>query len=78
MPFAAQPAPSFASSFLIGRDASLMSVSPLQNFSKPPPVPEMPTATCTSLTLPNSSATASVIGPTVLDPSMTTAPERPE
>ena len=32
-----------SSSALIGRDASLMSVSPAQNFSKPPPVPEVPT-----------------------------------
>jgi hypothetical protein len=28
---------------LIGREASEMSVSPAQNFSKPPPVPEVPT-----------------------------------
>ncbi len=30
---------------LIGRDASLMSISARQNFWKPPPVPEMPTVT---------------------------------
>ena len=36
-----------ASSSLIGREASEMSVSPAQNFSKPPPVPEMPTVTLT-------------------------------
>ena len=29
----------------IGREASEMSVSPRQNFLKPPPVPEMPTVT---------------------------------
>ena len=56
----------------IGREASCTSVSPRQNFLKPPPVPEMPTVT---RTLPrfmiwNSSATASVIGNTVLDPSI--------
>ena len=34
-----------ASSSLIGREASEMSVSPPQNFSKPPPVPEKPTET---------------------------------
>ena len=55
----------------IGREASWISVSPRQNFLKPPPVPEMPTVT---RTLPrfwiwNSSATASVIGNTVLEPS---------
>ena len=49
-----------------------MSVSPRQNFLKPPPVPEMPTVT---LDLPrsrfwNSSAIASVIGYTVLEPSI--------
>ena len=52
-----------------------MSVSPRQNFLKPPPVPEMPTVT---LTLPlvdlwKSSATASVIGNTVLEPSIFTS-----
>src|SRR5688572_17005586 len=56
----------------IGLDASWMSVSPRQNFLNPPPVPEMPTVT---RTLPrfwiwNSSATASVIGNTVLEPSI--------
>ena len=59
---------------LIGREASLMSVSPRQNFWKPPPVPEMPTVT----RLPfspfwNSSATASLIGKTVLEPSRVTS-----
>src|SRR5882724_4537266 len=60
--------------FRIGRDASETSVSPRQNFLKPPPVPEMPTVT---LTLPlvdfwKSSAMASVIGNTVLEPSIFT------
>ena len=58
----------------IGRDAFEKSVSPRQNFLKPPPVPEMPTVT---RTLPRfdcwkSSATASVIGNTVDDPSTLT------
>src|SRR4051812_16089875 len=64
-----------SSSGLIGRDASEMSVSPAQNFSKPPPVPEMPTVTwtsgCSSL---NSSAAASANGPTVDEPSMAILP----
>ena len=52
-----------------------MSVSPRQNFLNPPPVPEIPTVT---LTLPlvdcwKSSATASVIGKTVLEPSIFTS-----
>ena len=47
-----------------------MSVSPAQNFSKPPPVPEVPTATRTSgLSALNCSAIASVSAPTVLEPS---------
>ena len=47
-----------------------MSVSPRQNFWKPPPVPEMPTVTRVPwLAFWNSSATASLIGNTVLDPS---------
>ena len=61
---------------LMGREASEMSVSPAQNFWKPPPVPETPTVTRTSgATERNSSATASVTGKTVLDPSMATEPE---
>ena len=56
---------------LIGREASLMSVSPRQNFWNPPPVPEMPTVTRTPLlAFWKSSATASVIGNTVLEPSI--------
>ena len=51
-----------------------MSVSPRQNFLKPPPVPEMPTVTrmAPRLSFWNSSATASVIGKTVLEPSILT------
>ena len=50
-----------------------MSVSPRQNFWKPPPVPEMPTVTrVPGLARWNSSATASLIGKTVLDPSSVT------
>src|SRR4029453_10364280 len=56
---------------LIGRDASEMSVSPLQNFLKPPPVPEIPTVTfALGFTFWNSSATASLIGQAALDPAM--------
>ena len=44
IPFSAHSA---ASSSLIKREASLPSVSPLQNFSNPPPVPEVATETCT-------------------------------
>ncbi len=40
---------STSSSSLIGREASEMSVSPAQNFSKPPPVPDWPTEICTPL-----------------------------
>ena len=47
-----------------------MSVSPRQNFWNPPPVPEMPTVTSTfGFAFWNSSATASLMGKTVLDPS---------
>ena len=50
-----------------------MSISPRQNFWKPPPVPEMPTVTFTpAVAFWNSSATASLIGNTVLDPSSVT------
>ena len=49
-----------------------MSVSPRQNFLKPPPVPDMPTVTRTlpRLEIWNSSANASEIGNTVLEPSI--------
>src|SRR5512145_1502751 len=64
---------------LIGREASEMSVSPAQNFLKPPPVPEMPMVTRTlGWDFWNSSATASVIGYTVLEPSAVIRPSRLE
>ena len=73
MPDLAQASTSLA---LIGREASLMSISPRQNFWKPPPVPEMPTVTLTPwLAFWNSSATASLMGKTVLDPSSVTSAE---
>ncbi len=54
-----------------------MSVSPAQNFLKPPPVPEMPTVTRTPrFSIWNSSATASVTGKTVLEPSIRTMPDK--
>ena len=60
-----------SSSSLIGREASEMSVSPAQNFSKPPPVPDVPTVTCTSgYSSLNSSAAASANGATVDEPSI--------
>ena len=56
---------------MIGRDASEMSVSPAQNFSKPPPVPDVPTVICTSgFSSWNSSAAASANGATVEEPSI--------
>src|SRR3989344_5183517 len=67
MPASLQASISF---FEIGREASEMSVSPRQNFLKPPPVPDTPTVTLVPFwAFWNSSATASVIGNTVLDPS---------
>jgi hypothetical protein len=62
------------SAFRIGREAFEMSVSPRQNFLKPPPVPEMPTVTltCCFFAFWKSSATASVTGNTVLEPSILT------
>ena len=65
----------FASSSSMGRDASFMSVSPAQNDSKPPPVPDSPTVIWTSglVSLKSSAATLD-IGPTVLEPSMATVP----
>src|SRR5215207_7161962 len=54
-----------------------MSVSPAQNFSKPPPVPEVPTVTLTSgFSALNCSAIASDSGPTVLEPSTRISPDR--
>jgi hypothetical protein len=60
------------SSVEIGREAFDMSVSPRQNFLKPPPVPDMPTVTRTlpRLEIWNSSANASATGNTVLEPSI--------
>jgi hypothetical protein len=56
-----------------------MSVSPRQNFWKPPPVPEMPTVTLVPGGARNSSATASLMGNTVLEPSTrTSVPPDPE
>ena len=45
MPLSRQAFASLADVWLILRDAFEMSVSPLQNRVKPPPVPEMPTVT---------------------------------
>src|SRR5829696_7762690 len=65
------------SSSLMAREASEMSVSPLQNLVKPPPVPEVPTVTLTpDCSLLNSSVMASLIGATVEEPSTTMLPER--
>ena len=61
---------------LMNRDALEMSVSFSQNFLNPPPVPETPTGTRTPENFPwNSSATAALIGPTVLDPSTRIVPD---
>ena len=61
MPAAKQASTSFC---LMGREALVMSLSPLQNFLKPPPLPERPTVTLTlpPVRMPNSSATASLTG----------------
>src|SRR5919108_314836 len=65
-----------SSSSLIGREASEMSVSPAQNFSKPPPVPEVPTVIFTPGFSPwKFSAAASAKGATVLDPSILMVPD---
>ena len=67
-----------ASSSLIGLDASEMSVSPAQNFWKPPPVPAVATVTLTpGSTERNRSAAASLSGATVDDPSTVTVPLTP-
>src|SRR5690606_13142942 len=60
------------SSLRMGREALEMSVSPRQKRLKPPPVPAMPTVTrnLPFLQILNSSATASAIGNTVLEPSI--------
>ena len=65
------------SSCLIAREASEMSVSPLQNSSKPPPVPDVPTVMFTPEFSPlKASAAAEVRGPTVEEPSIVMSPER--
>ena len=64
-----------SSSSSIGRDAVEMSVSPAQNFSKPPPVPDVPTVIFTSgYSSLNSSAAASANGATVDEPSIAIEP----
>jgi hypothetical protein len=65
-----------ASVLRIGLDASERSISPRQKRWNPPPVPEMPTVTCTPVAPArrNSSAAAVVYGPTVDDPSAVTEP----
>ena len=66
-----------SSSGSIGREASEMSVSPAQNFSKPPLVPAAPTVMLTSgFSSLKSSAAAWANGSTVLDPSIEIVPER--
>src|SRR5690606_3928473 len=73
MPFSSQIA---ISSSEIGREASEIAVSPWQNRSKPPPVPDVATSTWTPGFSPmNSSAAASDRGATVLDPSISTEPD---
>src|SRR5215207_9884212 len=62
----------------MGLDASEMSVSPAQNFWKPPPVPAVATVTLTpGSTARNRSAAASLSGATVDDPSTVTVPLTP-
>ena len=52
-----------------------MSISSFRNFLNPPPVPDTPTVTLTlGASVRYSSATASLIGNTVLDPSSLTGP----
>src|SRR6476619_4052728 len=76
MPFFLQAAISSSS---IGRDAVATSISPAQNFSKPPPVPDSPTVIFTLGLLPwKLSADAWANGYTVLEPSTVTLPERSE
>src|SRR5687768_4654014 len=66
-----------ASDFLMGREASETSDSLLPNFLNPPPVPDVPTGTRTfGFAFWNSSATASEMGKTVLDPSIWMVPDR--
>ena len=59
----------------MGLDASAMSVSPAVNRLNPAPVPPNPTLILTlGCSLRNSSATATVIGKTVLEPSISIVP----
>src|SRR6266545_8425102 len=75
MPFLSHSA--FSSS-LIGREASLMSVSPLQKRAKPSPVPGPSTLIETpELSSEKSCATSELMGCTVEEPDTTTFPERP-
>src|SRR4051812_4372785 len=74
-PFFLQTSVSSGSS--IGREASEMSVSPAQNFSKPPPVPDSPTEMSTPEFSPlNCSAAACANGKTVEEPSILMLPDR--
>src|SRR3712207_2516479 len=67
-----------SSSSLIGRDALETSVSPAQNFSKPPPVPDAPTVNLTpGFSSLKSSVAASAKGKTVDEPSMAIVPVSP-
>src|SRR5919107_6117054 len=62
----------------MGLEASEIWVSPLQNASKPSPVPDPPTVIRTSgFCRLNPSAVAWVIGNTVLEPSIAICPELP-
>ena len=73
-PLLLQAGASFSAS--IGRDALEMSISPAQNFSKPPPVPDSPTEMFTSGFLAwNCSAAACANGNTVEEPSILIAPD---
>src|SRR5215213_3628898 len=66
-----------SSSSLIGREALEMSVSPAQNFSKPPPVPDSPIEMSTPEFSPlNCSAAACAKGKTVDEPSILMLPDR--
>ena len=59
----------------IAREALAMSVSPLQKRSKPAPEPIDATFTCTpEVARPNSSAQASAMGKTVLEPAISIVP----
>ena len=66
-----------ASSGLIGREASEMSVSPAQKRWNPPPVPATPTVMLTrGLVVAKRSAASCMSGPTVLEPSALIDPVR--